>query len=475
MYQPLEYQPHVVEPLKNSPRVFPLKHEPNGSFLEVINLTTSSTLADLPVHHFQVDTSTPAANIDYIFRHRREIPGVLIIENQTLAGIISRRKFFEHMGQLYGTAVYLNRPIKVMLKSIGVEWLHLPSTTKIYEATHKVFRRSEHWVYEPIVVEFDDHAYRLLDARILLIAQNQLFAGLQRELQAINNQLELRVEQRTAELAQTNTELAAEINRRKQAQEALILARDQALEANRLKSELLARVSHELRTPIGAILGFAEMLELEVYGPVSQEQKGITTKITKSSKYLEEMVNDLLDQAKLEAGKFSLTSHTFDPREIVDNTVAKMTVLAENKQLTLTSKVAANMPSVVTGDKIRIQQILVNLVSNAIKFTDRGIVRIRVYCPDNQHWALQVSDTGCGIPREAQTHIFEPFRQVDGSATRRHGGTGLGLSIVEQLTKLMNGEIVLASEVGHGSTFTVILPLEQQVSAKLTKQIQIYP
>jgi signal transduction histidine kinase len=471
MHQIFEHQSKTLKSAQSiSSTTLPII-EPTPSFFDKTKLTIKSVLADLPVHHFQVDTNTPAADIDHTFRHHREIPGVLITQGQTLAGIISRRKFFEYLGQLYGTAVYLDRPISIMLKSIGTEWLHLPSTTTIYEATSRVFSRSEHWVYEPIVVEFDEHTYRLLDTRILLIAQTQLFAGLQQELQVMNNELEHRVYKRTTELAQSNIELKTEISRRKQAQEALTLARDRALDANRLKSELLAKVSHELRTPIGAILGFSEMLELDVYGPVAQEQKEVIAKITKSSQYLEEMVKDLLDQAKLEAGKMSLTADKFDPRIVVDNTFAKMNILVQQKNIKLTSKVAPDVPTEVIGDEIRTQQILTNLVSNAIKFTDEGLVRVRVYCPDPNHWAMQVSDTGCGIPPKAQSYIFEPFRQVDGSATRRHKGTGLGLSIVKQLTELMNGEIVLVSEVDHGSTFTIILPVEQTNSGQIFEKI----
>ncbi len=461
MYQFLEQYAPKIEGNNDAESSLSLRTTAATSLLDLTPLSIETSLAALPVHDFHVNVSTPAENIDTIFRHRREIPGVIITRQGELAGIISRRKFFEYLGMLYGTAVYLKRPISVMLRSIGTEWLQLPSTTKIYEATYQVFNRSEHWVYEPILVEFEDHTYRLLDARVLLIAQTKLFASLQQELQLMNNELEARVQKRTAQLAQTNSNLEAEIERRRQAQEALALARDRALEANRLKSELLAKVSHELRTPIGAILGFAEMLELGVYGNVSEEQKTVTAKIGKSAHYLEAMVKDLLNQAKLEAGKFSLDNNTFDPREIIDATMAKMQVLAENKHLALTAKVAADVPNQMAGDNIRIQQILMNLISNAIKFTDEGTVRARVYLPHKHQWAFQVSDTGCGIPKEAQTHIFEPFRQVDGSNTRLHGGTGLGLSIVKQLTELMNGKIVLSSEVGHGSTFTVILPLNK--------------
>jgi signal transduction histidine kinase len=125
----------------------------------------------------------------------------------------------------------------------------------------------------------------------------------------------------------------------------------------------------------------------------------------------------------------------------------------------LTINIASEVPVILSGDEGRLQQILVNLVSNAIKFTQAGAVQVHIYCPDAAHWAMQVTDTGPGIPGEAHEYIFEPFRQVDGSVTRHYIGTGLGLSIVKQLTTLMAGRITLESQVGQGSTFTVLLPL----------------
>jgi signal transduction histidine kinase len=133
--------------------------------------------------------------------------------------------------------------------------------------------------------------------------------------------------------------------------------------------------------------------------------------------------------------------------------------LAQAKGLALTSHVDSEVIPTIAGDFQRLQAILMNLISNGIKFTKQGTVHIHIYQPDADHWALQVSDTGCGIPGEAHTYIFEPFRQVNGSMMRAHTGTGLGLSITKQLTTLMGGEITLESEVGRGSTFTVSLPL----------------
>jgi signal transduction histidine kinase len=314
-------------------------------------------------------------------------------------------------------------------------------------------------VYEPIVVEIADSTFALLDVRILLIAQTQLFANLQRALRQINDELEQRVQQRTVELGQTNKELEEEIGHRKQVETALIVARDEALEADRLKTEFLAHVSHELRTPLSAIMGFSEMLEMGMYGEVSDKQSEVASKIAESSRYLDSIVNDLLDQAQLAAGRFKMKEAEFQPSELMQTVLDKMLVLAERKYLNLTVRVSPELPRTLMGDKVRLEQILLNLVSNAIKFTDLGSVQVRLFRYDLNLWAMEVSDTGRGITQQAQAYIFEPFRQVDGSQTRAQRGTGLGLAIVKQLATLMNGHIELKSQVGSGSRFTVFLPL----------------
>jgi PAS domain S-box-containing protein len=257
--------------------------------------------------------------------------------------------------------------------------------------------------------------------------------------------------------------LLRDITERKGTEKALILARDQALEASRLKTELLAKVSHELRTPLTAIIGYTEMLHENVYGPLSNQQLVATDAIILSAKTLKALVNDLLDQAQLESGQLQLRESSFSPADLVDQIQPRMRPLAEAKGLALLKDVTPDLPSTVSGDPARLQQILINLIGNAIKFTDEGTIKVRLFRPDEQHWAMSVSDTGPGIPTEAHSLIFEPFRQVDGSATREHGGTGLGLSIVKQLTILMRGQITLDSEIGQGSEFTIRLPLVEMV------------
>ncbi|MCB0209783.1 MAG: hypothetical protein KDJ52_10650 [Anaerolineae bacterium] len=266
----------------------------------------------------------------------------------------------------------------------------------------------------------------------------------QRERLAINslqderNLLEMRVIERTEELTQ---------------------AHDHALASSRFKTELLAKVSHELRTPLNAILGFAELLEIGQYGPLTGKQLIPLQEIADSALYQTRLVNELIDQAQLEAGKVTLYVSSFAPLDVITQPLNTLQPLAHNKGLTLTGSLAPDLLPTLSGDLVRLQQILLNLVGNAIKFTDTGQIQVDIYQPDLLHWAMRVTDTGCGIPPEAQECIFEPFVQVDGSLTRLHSGTGLGLSLVKQLTTLMGGRITLASQIGQGSTFTITLPL----------------
>ena len=230
-------------------------------------------------------------------------------------------------------------------------------------------------------------------------------------------------------------------------------------EVERLKSTFVAIVSHELRTPLNAILGYAEMFKESVYGPMNEKQINMSDRIMKNTQRLLGLINDLLDQAQMEAGKLTIQMRPLKPAELLENMHSVMDQIVHEKGLKLTSEIDDNLPEVLKGDPARLQQILVNLVNNAIKFTDRGTVHVRLFSPSGMRWGVEVSDTGRGIPESEISYIFDPFRQVDGAATRVHRGFGLGLSIVKQLVHLMNGEINVKSEVDAGSTFTVILPL----------------
>lgn len=258
-----------------------------------------------------------------------------------------------------------------------------------------------------------------------------------------------------------------EIEERRKTQAALAQARDEAVEASRFKSQLLAKVSHELRTPLGVILGYTELLQGGTFGNVTHNQAEITGEVIESTHYLTRMVNELLDQAKLEANTLKLENRPFKLIDLLNTVESQMNVLAQAKELDLTFIVDDKLPSLMLGDENRLQQILTNLVGNAIKFTNTGSVVARLYRSQPGYWSMKVTDTGIGIPPEAHDYIFEPFSQVDGSLTRQNAGTGLGLSIVRQLVDLMGGYVTLVSEQGEGSEFTVTLPLVSTQERKI--------
>jgi signal transduction histidine kinase len=230
-------------------------------------------------------------------------------------------------------------------------------------------------------------------------------------------------------------------------------------ELEKMKSTFVAVVSHELRTPLNAILGYAEMFKESVYGPMNDKQVNMAERIMKNTQRLLGLINDLLDQAQMEAGKLTIHIAPVRPAELLENLHSVMDQMAQEKGLKLTSEIEDDLPEVLNGDGARLQQILVNLVNNGVKFTNQGTVHIRMFCPFENTWGIEVSDTGSGIPEHELPYIFDTFRQVEGGATRVHGGFGLGLSIVRQLVNLLNGDINVRSKVDEGTTFTITLPL----------------
>jgi signal transduction histidine kinase len=319
-------------------------------------------------------------------------------------------------------------------------------------------------LHTPVLVNGDDELANLADGmRGMLTA----LAQSQTTLQQANDELEKRVEQRTTELSQANTLLREEVAERKQAQEKLAQARDQALEALRFKTQVFANVSHDARTPLSTIMLRTELLQLQRYGPITEGQHKILDLIMLSARQLLTFVENLLTEAQLSNKKIEIIRSEFSPVELLEEVSNSMMPLVEKKGLQLITEIRDNAPALVTSDSQRIRQILMNLVDNAIKFTPQGTITLVLYRPNNTHWALEVADTGMGIPPGVQQRIFEPFWQMDGSVTREaNRGVGLGLSIVKQLTSLLEGELSLKSESGQGSTFTIILPLMRQGTDK---------
>ena len=298
----------------------------------------------------------------------------------------------------------------------------------------------------------------------------------QEELRVSNEELEeqgrilresqLRLETQQTELEQINTQLEEQTQILEMQKQDLSDAKNDLQEkaadlerTNRYKSEFLANMSHELRTPLNSSLILAKLLADNKEGNLTEEQVKFAHTISSAGNDLLALINDILDLSKIEAGKMDLSTESVRIARSVESVAKSMQPLAEQKGLTFSTLIEPGTPERIETDAQRLSQILKNLLSNAIKFTDQGEISLRVFSPSDGLVSVAIKDTGIGIPAEQQAIIFEAFRQADGSTHRKYGGTGLGLSISRDLARLLGGDIGVRSEYGHGSVFTLTLPV----------------
>jgi hypothetical protein len=285
------------------------------------------------------------------------------------------------------------------------------------------------------------HAAHLISAPLveLFMAYGLAFRERLDEREQYSHTLEAVVKERTAELA---------------------AARDRAEESDRLKSAFLAVMSHELRTPLNSIIGFTSIVLQGLAGPLSEEQTRQLGMVQGSARHLLELINDVLDISRIEAGEVEIVLKAFDVPEAIEKAVQKVIPLAEKKGLTLAVEVAPEVDR-ITSDRRRVEQILINLLNNAVKFTEHGEVRIEC-CLSNDRLVTRVMDTGIGINPEDVGKLFTEFRQLDTGLNRKQEGSGLGLSICKKLVALLDGDIRVESKPGEGSVFTFTLPIKTE-------------
>jgi two-component system, sensor histidine kinase and response regulator len=387
--------------------------------------------------------------------------------------------------ELVQKALAENRPYPLAFVDVRMPpgWDGVETIRRIWEVDPEILvvlctAYSDH-TWEDIVLQLGrtDHLLILkkpfdnIEVRQLVVSLTRRW-HLARQADMTRNELERMVAERTREVEARSRDLEKATENLRATNEQLETARVAAEEANRAKSEFLANMSHEIRTPMTAILGFAELLREEVgrVDPASNRVEFIDA-ILRNAEHLLRVLNNILDMSKIESGRLEVDISRCAPCEIVSSAVAMLRSTADAKGLTLGVEFAGAMPAAIRTDPMRLQQILINLIGNAVKFTETGGIRVVASLnrtdPGHPLLQCQVIDTGIGMTEDQRAKLFQRFTQADSSTARKYGGSGLGLAISKRLAGMLGGDVVIESAPGKGSTFTLTVETGSLESVKL--------
>jgi PAS domain S-box-containing protein len=384
----------------------------------------------LPVGLYRTSPAGILLEVNTAMAHMLGYPDHETLRGHDLAGFFADPEDYARWSDmLAGPGIVQDFEVRIRRSDAAVIWVR--ETTRVVRDTDGIIQ-----FYEGSLEDITGRKA----AEAVVLRRNEELHTVLAELETYRDHLEEIVAARTRELA---------------------TAKEAAESADRLKSAFLATMSHELRTPLNSIIGFSGILLQELAGPLNGEQKKQLLMVSTSSEHLLSLITDILDISKIESGQLTLVHEPVDLRSVLETVVGTSRPLAEKKNLAIELSVGADAGS-ITSDGRRLEQVLLNLISNAIKFTERG--HVRVVCSEQEdRITIRVMDTGIGIARADRDKLFRPFSQVDTGLNRQYEGTGLGLSICKKLVELMGGTIGVESEQGAGSTFSVILPRDRTV------------
>ncbi|GLK51315.1 MAG: response regulator receiver protein [Oceanicaulis sp.] len=383
-------------------------------------------MTDAPV----VSPDTSGEFVYDLFSDDKDLLVVAVVQDGQPVGMVSRDRFFVKMADRHGRALFSKRPVTFLMNK---DPLLVEASTPIAELNMLIVR---------------DRPSALMEG--FLITRNGDYCG-------VGTALDL--------FRETSRESAERSHKLSALAEQLGHARIEALAASKAKSEFLATMSHEIRTPLNGVLGVAQLL---MSTELNDEQTEFVRVINDSGQILLRLLNDVLDLSKIEAGKMDLDIQVFDPHRMAADARTLWQARAREKAIGFSIEVQAGKDDRFEGDPVRLKQVLFNLVSNAIKFTETGSVDVEMgfhAIGRRRHvMRVEVRDTGCGVPEAAQTKLFSAFTQADAETTRAHGGTGLGLTICKRLVELMGGTIGFRTTAGQGSTFWFEVPLKRDIA-----------